>query len=147
MWSKLWIMTIAGILALPSLSYADRDDGEADDEVRGQGDEHRADQGSEHARSPRGEHTAPLFGLGDPSEGPFPSDFFTVADQTQNTCQRVNLPKPDCATAAIECVELDIINSLDGFNVKPRMAIPFDGPIDLSTATSENIFLVSMGNS
>src|SRR5690348_12283865 len=88
MLSKVCMMTIAATLAVPSPSYADSNDGEDNGEARGRSDEHRDAQGSEHAKSPRGEHTAPLFGLGDPSEGPFPSDFFTVGDETQNTCER-----------------------------------------------------------
>jgi len=32
------------------------------------------------------------FSLDAPADGPFPSDRFTVADDTQNTCQRINLP-------------------------------------------------------
>ena len=37
-----------------------------------------------------------------------------------------------------------MLNELDGFNQHPRLSIPFDGDIDLSTATSENIFLVEV---
>ena len=33
-----------------------------------------------------------LFDLGSPAGGPFASDRFTVADPTQNTGRRVNLP-------------------------------------------------------
>ena len=34
---------------------------------------------------------------------PFPSDLFTVADPTQNTGLRVNLPKPDCLARPSDC--------------------------------------------
>jgi|SRR6266571_2060900 len=37
-----------------------------------------------------------LFSLETLVGGPFPSDLFTVADQSQNTGLRINLPKPDC---------------------------------------------------
>jgi hypothetical protein len=35
-----------------------------------------------------------------------------------------------------------VLNELDGFNQHPRISIPFDGDIDVSTATSDTIFLV-----
>ena len=36
---------------------------------------------------------------------------------------------------------------LDGFNVQPRLSIPFDGQIDVTTVTSETVFLVPLGGS
>src|SRR5215475_2366510 len=42
--------------------------------------------------------------------------------------------------------DLDVINTLDGFNVQPRLSIPFDGPIDVTTANSNTVFLVSLGS-
>ena len=39
-----------------------------------------------------------------------------------------------------------MLNQLDGFNLIPRISIPFDGDIDVTTATSENIFIVSLGD-
>jgi hypothetical protein len=67
------------------------------------------------------------FDLDDRRGGPFPSDRYTVADTTQNTGLRVNLPKPDCVARPNDCQDLDVINTLDGFNVQPRLSIPFDG--------------------
>ena len=88
-----------------------------------------------------------LFDLSSPSRGPFPSDRFTVADPDQNTGRRVALPLPwDCVANRSECEDLTVLNELDGFNQHPRVSIPFDGPIDVSTATSENIFIVSLGD-
>jgi hypothetical protein len=78
--------------------------------------------------------------------GPFPSDRFTVTDPDQNTSRRVSLPKPDCSARPSECQDLDVINTLDGFNVQPRLSIPFDGPIDPATVSSNTVFLVSLGN-
>ena len=37
-----------------------------------------------------------LFGFDTPETGIFPSDVFTVADDSQKTGLRVNLPLPDC---------------------------------------------------
>ncbi len=85
------------------------------------------------------------FDLDDRRDSPFPSDRFTVGDTTQITGLRVNLPKPDCTARPNDCQDLDVINTLDGFNVQPRLSIPFDGPIDVSTATSDTVFLVRLG--
>jgi Bacterial virulence factor lipase N-terminal len=87
-----------------------------------------------------------LFDLTSPTGGPFPSDRFTIADRGQNTGLRVNLPKPDCDARPSDCEDLDVINTLDGFNLQPRLSIPFDGPVDPATVTGETIFLVSLGD-
>jgi hypothetical protein len=52
---------------------------------------------------------------------------------------------PDCAVQPSDCEDLTVINMLDGFNVEPRLSIPFDGAIDVTTVTSEAVFLVSLG--
>jgi dienelactone hydrolase len=87
-----------------------------------------------------------LFNLESPTGGPFPSDLFTVTDPSHNTGLRINLPKPDCAARPSDCADIDVINTLDGFNVQPRLSIPFSGPIDVNTVTSETVFLVSLGS-
>ena len=87
-----------------------------------------------------------LFSLDTMAGTPFPSDLFAVADPTQNTGLRVNLPKPDCLARPSDCQDLDVINTLDGFNLQPRLSIPFDGPIDVTTVTSETVFLISLGD-
>jgi hypothetical protein len=50
-----------------------------------------------------------------------------VLDPHQATFRSVNLPKPDCAARPSDCEDIDVINTLDGFNLQPRLAIPFDG--------------------
>ena len=87
-----------------------------------------------------------LFDLDRPDTGPFPSDIFTVADSTHNTGRRVNLPYPDCSVRVSDCEDLDVINTLDGFGLQTRLSIPFDGPIDVTTATPETVFLISLGS-
>ncbi len=87
-----------------------------------------------------------LFDLSSPSGGPFPSDRFSVDDHHHLTGIRVNLPKPDCAARPSDCADIDVINTLDGFNLQPRLAIPFSGPIDPATVTSETVFLVNLGD-
>ena len=84
----------------------------------------------------------PTFDLTSPSGSPFPSDRFTAPDATQLTGLRVDLPKPNCAVFVSDCEDVDVLNTLDGFNLQPRLSIPFTGAIDPASATSANIFLV-----
>jgi hypothetical protein len=90
-------------------------------------------------------HVRPLFDAGDPGVGPFPTDLLTIEDPTHNTGRRVNLPKPDCAVFVSDCADITELNLLDGFGVQPRLSIPFDGPIDPSTVSSETVFVVDLG--
>ena len=73
---------------------------------------------------------------------PFPTNLDTVADSSQITGLRVNVPLPPCATFPSDCADDAVINTLDGFNIQPRIRIPFSGPIDTSTVSSATIFLV-----
>src|SRR5262245_35454238 len=83
-----------------------------------------------------------LFDLNAPNTGPFPSDWFTVDDLSHLTARRVNLPPTDCSVSISNCEDLEVINTLDGFNLQPRLSIPIDGPIDPQSATSSTIFLI-----
>ena len=87
-----------------------------------------------------------LFNLSHPETGPFPTDIFTITDHTQNTGRRVNLPYPDCTIRVSDCEDLDVVNTLDGFGLQTRLSIPFDGSIDVNTATSDTVFLISLGS-
>src|SRR5262245_8826246 len=91
--------------------------------------------------------TSPLFDLGTPQGGPFPSDRFTVADRSQLTDRRINLPLPDAATRPSDVADLSVINTLDGFNLQPRLSISFSGPIDVTTINSSNVFLIKLEDS
>src|SRR5688572_16828926 len=85
----------------------------------------------------------------DPSATPFPTDRFTVRAWHNNTFRRVNLPKPDCAASAakaLECADIDVINELDGFSTQPRITIPFTGPIDPASVSSDTVYLVNLGD-
>ncbi|MCU1220974.1 MAG: hypothetical protein JWN42_2171 [Candidatus Angelobacter sp.] len=88
--------------------------------------------------------THPLFNLQSNTQSPFPSDRFTVFDRQQLTGLRVNVPSPNCATNPSDCADITLLNQLDGFNLQPRLSIPFDGGIDVSTANSSTIFLVKL---
>jgi len=86
------------------------------------------------------------FDLDSPSSGPFPSDCFTVADSSQLTNRRINLPLPDAASQPSDYADVSVINTLDGFNLQPRLSIPFSGPIDVTTVSSNTFFLVKLGD-
>jgi hypothetical protein len=96
-----------------------------------------------------------LFALSQPSDGPFPANWYTVSDMSNLTGVRVNLPLPegvppsDCAKPDADrpsvCDDLKVLNSLDGFNLQPQVSIPFDGAINLGTANSDSLFLVDIG--
>ncbi|MGB9121613.1 MAG: hypothetical protein WCE73_13400 [Candidatus Angelobacter sp.] len=88
--------------------------------------------------------THPLFNLQSTTQSPFPSDRFTVFDSQQLTGLRVNVPLPNCATNPSDCADLTLVNQLDGFNPQPRLSIPFDGAIDVSTVNSNTVFLVQL---
>jgi len=72
----------------------------------------------------------------------FPSDLFTVFDFRQRTLRRVNLPKPDCSIRPSDCNDIDVLNTLDGFNLQPRIAIQFDSDIDPSSVVRDSILFV-----
>lgn len=76
---------------------------------------------------------------------PFPSNLLTVPDPTQITGLRVDLPMPDCATNPSDCADVAVLDRLDGFNVQPRVSIPFSGPIDPSTVSSDTVRLYDLG--
>ena len=89
---------------------------------------------------------APVFDLTSPSGAPFPSDRYTVADTTQLTGVRVDLPKPNCTVQPSDCADIDVLNTLDGFNIQPRLSIPFTGAIDVASVSSANVFLVRLSD-
>ena len=81
-----------------------------------------------------------------PAGAPFPSNRYTVFDGTQNTLRRVNLPKPDCTVRVSDCLDIDVINTLDGFSTQPRITVPFTGAIDPATVNSGTVYLVNLGD-
>jgi fermentation-respiration switch protein FrsA (DUF1100 family) len=88
----------------------------------------------------------PLFNVSSTVQSPFPSDFFTVLDHHQNTHLRVSLPFPNCTTNPSDCLDIALLNQLDGFNTQPRLSIPFDGAIDPNSFNSNTVFLVRLGS-
>src|SRR5262249_43723263 len=87
-----------------------------------------------------------LFNLDVKTEAPFPTNWFTVSDRSNLTNRRVNLPLPDCKVFVSGCEDLNVINELDGFNLQPRLSIPFDGSIDVHSVNSHDVFLINLGD-
>src|SRR6266481_4170237 len=90
--------------------------------------------------------TFAAFDLSAPNIGPFPSDRFTVADASQLTGRRVDLPLPDRVTRPSDYADISVINTLDGFNLQPRLSVAFSGPIDVTSVNSNTVFLVKLGD-
>ena len=86
------------------------------------------------------------FDVSNPNGSPFPSDRFTQPDWSNNTGKRVSLPLPDCGARPSDCADVAVINTLDGFNTQPRIAVPFSGAIDLATVNSNTVYLVNLGD-
>ncbi len=76
----------------------------------------------------------------------FPTNLYTTHDHTQLTGLRVNLPQPNCTTNPSDCADVAVLDTLDGFNIQPRISIPFSGPIDVSTVSSKTIFMIGDGH-
>ncbi len=76
---------------------------------------------------------------------PFPTNLYTEPDATQATGLRVDLVRPDCSARPSDCADITVLNQLDGFNIQPRISIPFSGPIDVSTISKRTLFLVGPG--
>src|SRR6476469_3454434 len=97
----------------------------------------------EHRRVPS---TFAAFDLDSPDRGPFPSDRFTVAHASHLTNRRIDLPLPDASTRPSDYADVSVINTLDGFNLQPRLSVSFSGPIDVNTVNSTTVFLVKLGD-
>src|SRR6185295_5862554 len=84
----------------------------------------------------------------------FPDDAFTVADKSQLTGRRINfrqgadyprvggVVQPSCTDADYSiCDAFAELNKLDGFDLQPRVLVPFSGPISLASVTAANFFI------
>jgi hypothetical protein len=84
----------------------------------------------------------------------FPDNAFTVADKTQATGRRINFrqgvdyPKvggvvqPACTAADYSiCDAFAQLDKLDGFDLQPRVLVPFTGPINLGSVNTSNFFI------
>lgn len=65
----------------------------------------------------------------------FPSDTLTVRDPAQLTGRRIALPTQDCGQPVL-CGLVSELNELDGFDLDPRIAVRFGGPVDPAEAAA-----------
>src|SRR6185295_10043239 len=82
------------------------------------------------------------FDLAVASGAPFPTDLYTVADASNRTGRRVNMSLRDCTPS--DCDDLAVVNTMDGFNLMPRISVPFDGEIDPGSVSSSSVFIVEL---
>lgn len=77
----------------------------------------------------------------------FPDDRFTVADNRQVTGRLVQMPLPRHCTDANSsiCASTRLLNTLDGFDLQPRVYLPFSGPIDVTTVTPKTVYVDGPG--
>jgi hypothetical protein len=74
-----------------------------------------------------------------------PSNTFTVEDPAQLTGLRINLPMPTCGTSDYSiCDDLRLLNLRDGFDLRPRVTVPFSGPIDITSIGATNFYVTGM---
>lgn len=86
------------------------------------------------------------FDTADIAGSPFPSDRYTQRDWSNRSFRRVNLPTPDCTVRVSDCQDIAVINGLDGFSTQPRITVPFTGAIDVSSVTSDTVYLLNLGD-
>jgi len=81
-----------------------------------------------------------------PRTRPFPDNRFTVPDAAQATGRRIALPTAGCGAAGRSlCDDLALINRLDGFDLQPRVTLPFSGPVDLLSITPADVRIERSG--
>src|SRR5207244_8333964 len=86
----------------------------------------------------------------------FPDNAFTVADASQLTGRRINfragidypniggVVQPSCTNADYSiCDGFAQLNKLDGFDLQPRVLVPFTGAIDLGSVNTSNFFITT----
>ena len=84
----------------------------------------------------------------------FPDDFFLTNDSRQATGHRVNFiegrdfplfqgsVQASCTSADFSiCDSFNELDKLDGFDLHPRVTVPFTGPIDLSSVTVNDFYI------
>ncbi len=75
---------------------------------------------------------------------PFPNDLWTVADASQATDLRIDLPLPPLGEFS-EHHLVAALNELDGFSTRPRIVVPTEGAVPgAATFGEQSLFLVAL---
>ena len=81
-----------------------------------------------------------------PTTTVFPNNRFVVRDGANLSGLRVNLPVPACNDANYSiCDDIRLLNLQDGFDTRPRVTIPFSGPIDVASVTPASVYISGPG--
>jgi hypothetical protein len=80
----------------------------------------------------------------------FPNDLLTTPDAAQFTGMRVNFRQgidyPACDTTNYSvCDAFNELNTLDGFDINPRVVVPLDGAIKLGSIDDGNFYITDAG--
>src|SRR5687767_2550369 len=75
----------------------------------------------------------------------FPANRLTVADSSQLTGRRMNLPLPNCDRQPSLCHERRLINQLDGFDLDPLISVQLNGRPDLENLKRRNFYVQKVG--
>ncbi len=71
-----------------------------------------------------------------------PSNVFTTADARQLTGRRIKLPVPACDAAHQSiCDDIALLNLQDGFDLRPRITVPFTGPINPASVNASDFYV------
>src|SRR5262245_54549415 len=100
--------------------------------------------GGARAAAPPAPPVEPRFDADPAGVGPFPADRLTVPAPAERPGLRVALPLPTSASEPSPCADVRRLNELDGFDLSPRLAVPFSGPIDPASVSARSIFLVRL---
>ncbi|HEX4754543.1 MAG TPA: Ig-like domain-containing protein [Candidatus Dormibacteraeota bacterium] len=84
----------------------------------------------------------------------FPDNAFSIADGSQATGRRVNfrvgidyptvngVVQPGCTSADYSiCDGFAALNKLDGFDLQPRVTVPFTGAVNLASVSDRDVFI------
>jgi hypothetical protein len=109
-----------------------------------------ADAKTQRVRVMRGDHVGARI---------FPDNFFTVRDRRQVTRRRVHfrlgrdyptvggVVKPRCTSKTYSiCDGVVELNKLDGFDLQPRVTVPFTGAISLPSLNGKDFFISNRHN-
>src|SRR5438874_3451637 len=80
----------------------------------------------------------------------FPDDFFSLRDTGNITGKRVNFRKgidyPACNSSNYSiCDGFAMLNTLDGFDLQPRVTVPFSGPIFVGSVNLSDFYVRGPG--